>query len=187
MNIHYTGKRERLYPGQQEKIESRFEKISRLLDNREGDKEAHVILTSERHLHNAEVTVNFLDHSLVGIGSDPDQSHALAQALDKLEKQVIKTVSKRRDIKKGPRNMWDKEIASGAPSLAEGSEPEPPSNGRPKVFRVDPNSDRKPMTLEEALIEIEQDGDYLVYRVAGTDRLAVLLRRDDGNFDLIES
>jgi putative sigma-54 modulation protein len=42
------------------------------------------------------------------------------------------------------------------------------------------------MTLDEALIEMENNRDYLVYRDAETDRMSVLLRRRDGHFDLIE-
>jgi hypothetical protein len=42
------------------------------------------------------------------------------------------------------------------------------------------------MTLEEALLEID-DRDYIVYRDAETDRLSMLVRRRDGNFDLIEA
>jgi len=42
------------------------------------------------------------------------------------------------------------------------------------------------MTIEEAMLEI--DGrDYVVYRDAESDRLSVLIRRRDGNFDLIEA
>jgi putative sigma-54 modulation protein len=43
------------------------------------------------------------------------------------------------------------------------------------------------MTLEEALLEMEKGADYLVYRDAETSRVAVLVRRRDGNFDLIEA
>jgi hypothetical protein len=43
------------------------------------------------------------------------------------------------------------------------------------------------MTLEEALLEIELDRDYVVYRDAGTNRFSLLLRRRDGNFELIET
>jgi Sigma 54 modulation/S30EA ribosomal protein C terminus len=42
------------------------------------------------------------------------------------------------------------------------------------------------MTLDEALLEMEKDRDYLVYRDAGTDRVSVLVRRRAGGFDLIE-
>jgi hypothetical protein len=43
------------------------------------------------------------------------------------------------------------------------------------------------MTLEEAMLEIERDGDYVVYRDSSRNCLSVLVRRADGNFDLIES
>jgi hypothetical protein len=46
-------------------------------------------------------------------------------------------------------------------------------------------AESKPLTVEEALLMIDDDP-YLVYHNAGTDRLAVLIRRGDGNFDLIE-
>ena len=42
------------------------------------------------------------------------------------------------------------------------------------------------MTLDEAVMEIEKDQDYLVYRDADKDRVSVLVRRRDGHFDLIE-
>ncbi len=43
------------------------------------------------------------------------------------------------------------------------------------------------MTLDEALLEMEKDRDYLVYQDADSDRLAVLVRRRDGHFDLVET
>jgi hypothetical protein len=58
---------------------------------------------------------------------------------------------------------------------------------QPRVFRVNHAQNRKPMTLDEALLEMENDLDYLAYRDADSDRLAVLIRRRDGNFDLVEA
>jgi hypothetical protein len=43
------------------------------------------------------------------------------------------------------------------------------------------------MTLEEALLEMTRDDDYVVYRDAQKECVSVLIRRRDGNFDLIES
>ena len=43
------------------------------------------------------------------------------------------------------------------------------------------------MTLDEAMLEMENSRDYLVYRDSETDRVSVLVRRRDGNFDLIEA
>ena len=58
------------------------------------------------------------------------------------------------------------------------------SDGKPKIYRVLP-ADGKPLTADEAMLMIDDEA-YLVFRTAGTDRLSVLLRRPDGNFDLVE-
>ena len=43
------------------------------------------------------------------------------------------------------------------------------------------------MTLDEALLEMDQDRDYVVYQDTGRKGVSVLVRRRDGHFDLIES
>ena len=43
------------------------------------------------------------------------------------------------------------------------------------------------MTLEEAVLEMEKDRSYLIYRDAETERVSVLVRRNDGNFDLVQA
>ena len=45
----------------------------------------------------------------------------------------------------------------------------------------------KPLTVEEALIQIEElDRDQLTYRDAENGAVRVLARRRDGNFELVE-
>ena len=93
MKITYTGRQVELAPAQLKKIEAQFAKVGKLLDGRE-EREAHVILSLERHLHQAEITVNFYNHQLVGIGSSVDLFTAIHSAIDKLEKQAIKVRAK---------------------------------------------------------------------------------------------
>jgi hypothetical protein len=57
---------------------------------------------------------------------------------------------------------------------------------KPKIYKVNYGEDRKPMSLEEAIMEMGSTN-YFVYRDAGNDCLAVLVRRTDGHLDLIES
>ena len=180
MKITYTGRQVELAPAQLKKIEAQFAKVGKLLDGRE-QKEAHVILSLERHLHQAEVTVNYHNHQLVGIGSSVDLFTAINSAIEKLEKQVIKVRAKWRDTKRVPR----KEEAAAEPEPEAAAEPEPEIERR--IFRVNHHERRKPMTLDEAIMEMEKGAAYLVYRDAETDRVAVLLRRRDGNFDLVEA
>lgn len=180
MKVTYRGIRQKLPPKLQEKLDVKFGKLSKLLEKR-GEQEAHVVLTTERHLHHAEVTLQFYDHQLVGIGSDADLFTALSAALEKLEKQAVKTRTKWRE--KGRRQD------GGEPPAEPETAPEPSRNGTgaPRVFRVNHKGQRKPMTLDEALLEMENGGEYLVYRDADRECLSVLVRRRDGHFDLIES
>jgi putative sigma-54 modulation protein len=201
MKISYTGKAEAIPAKQRAKLEARLQKLSTRLERR-GEKEAHIVLTHERFLHKVEITVNAWDHALVGIATDADLSVAAHMAFDKLEKQILKLGARWRDTTR----VRDKE-ADGAkaseilqPAIATpkkagknaaraaGSSGAPSKKRAPKrVFRVNHSDGNKPMTLEEAMLEIEASQDYLVYRDAQTDRVTVLMRRADGNFDLIES
>jgi putative sigma-54 modulation protein len=187
MKITYKGKADVLTPVQFQKVEDRFAKIAKMLDGRQGEREAHVILTSERHLHNAEITVRFHDHDLVGIASSADLFPAISAAQEKLEKQLLKFRTKWRDNMRSPKDELA-EGAGGEVAAAPEEEELPteaPSGGR--IFRIDHHEHSKPMTLDEALLEMEEDRNYIVYRNAETDRVAVLVRRRDGNFALIEA
>jgi putative sigma-54 modulation protein len=204
MKITYTGKKEKFYPAQTEKLSGKFDKLAKLLDGR-GERNAHVILDSNRNLHRAEITVNYQQHTIVSEARNADQFLAINSAVEKLEKQVLKLRQKRWDPKKGTKKeVKQAAIITGdedtAPELGLGAKrPEKSpkarvpnistSNGagrRARVFRVDHSADRKPMTLDEAMLECDRPGDYVVYRDADKNCLSVLLRRPDGNFDLIE-
>ncbi|MGH9595108.1 MAG: ribosome hibernation-promoting factor, HPF/YfiA family, partial [Bryobacteraceae bacterium] len=163
-----------LPPKIQAKLDAKFAKLAKLLDGR-GEREAHVIVTQERHLYRAEVTLQFYDHQLVSVGSDTDLFTALSETLDKLDKQAIKQRSKWREKsrhKEAPRKSA-KERAEPAPAETGGA----PAK---RVFRVNHTVGRKPITLDEAVMEMEKDRDYLVYRDTEREGLSVLVRRRDG-------
>ena len=179
MKITYTGRQVELAPAQLKKLEARFAKVGKLLDGRR-ECEAHVILSLERHLHQAEVTVNYFNHQFVGIGSSTDLFQAIHGAIEKLEKQAIKQRTKWRDTKRVPSKS---ELSKREP-VAAAKTPEPAAEGR--IHKVNHHQKRKPMTLDEAVLEMDKTRDYMVYRDAKTDRVSVLVRRRDGNFDLVE-
>jgi putative sigma-54 modulation protein len=178
MKITYTGRQIELAPAQVKKIEARGLKLAKLLDGK-GEREAHVTLSLERGRHTAEVTIQYFDHPLIGEASNPDLFTAIFAAIEKLEKQAVKVRTKRRDTKRGPREQTGE--PEPAPEIAAA-----PQNTSRQVFRVSDHNGHKPMTLDEAVLEMEKDRDYLVYRDAVRDRLSVLMRRRDGNFDLVE-
>jgi putative sigma-54 modulation protein len=183
MKITYTGRQVELKPAQQKKLEDQFAKIGRVLDGKR-DSEVHVVLSLERHLNHAEATINLYGHQIAGLGSSPDLFTAIHGAAEKLVKQVMKSRAKWRDTTRTPR----KEAVNGAAAADEAPvAPSAPAEAPPAymVHHVNHHERRKPMTLDEAMIEI--DGlDYIVYRDAKSDSLNVLIRRRDGNFDLVE-
>jgi len=178
MKITYTGRQVELAPAQLKKLEARFVKIGKLLDGRR-ECEAHVILRLERHLHNAEATINYYGHQLAGLGSSSDLFTAIHSAAEKLEKQCVKARTKWRDAKRTPRKAASEaEVERPAPSETESEH---------RVYRVNHHQKRKPMTVDEAILEMNPSRDYMVYRDAETDKVSVLVRRRDGHFDLVES
>jgi len=179
MKITYTGRQVELAPAQLKKLEARFAKIGKLLDGKR-ECETHVILSHERHLHRAEATVNYYGHQLAGLGSNADLFTAIHGAAEKLEKQAVKERTKWRDTKRTPHKAPSEVEAE--PMVAVEAEAEP----SPVVHRVNNHETRKPMTVEEAILELDGKKDYLVYRDAKTNRVSVLMRRKDGHFDLVE-
>lgn len=184
MKITYTGRQVELAPAQLKKLEARFAKIGLLLDGKR-ECEAHVILSLERHLHHAEATIHYFNHQLVGLGSSSDLFTAIHSAAEKLEKQSVKARTKWRDTKRTPHKATSE--AEGEPLAEADAEPESEAGPENRVHRVNHHQKRKPMTLEEALLQMDKNRDYLVYTDAETDRTCVVVRRRDGDFDLVEA
>jgi putative sigma-54 modulation protein len=184
MKVTYTGRQVELAPAQLKKLEARFAKIGKLLSGKK-ECEAHVVLSLERHLHHAEATIRYFNHQLVGLGSSSDLFEAIHGAAEKLEKQAVKSRTKWRDNKRSPRPAAQEEAAP-PPKASGKKKPEPEPEPDRLIYHVENHKKRKPMTLEEAMLEM--DGrDYLVYRDAKTERMVMLVRRKDGHFDMVEA
>src|ERR1051325_7156637 len=189
MKVSYRGVQKELPAPVQKKLDAKFAKLSKLLEQR-GEKEAHVVITNERHLHHAEITLQFYDHQLVGIGSDSDFFNAMSAAIEKLETQAVKHRAKWREKRRRKDGGLEAVVrGKGAVGKAGGKADPAPEKAAPagRVFRVNHHGQRKPMTLEEAMIEMEKRDGYMVYRDADRECVSVLVRRKDGHFDLIES
>lgn len=180
MKITYTGIKQELSPKFQRKLDAKFAKLSKLLEKR-GEIEAHVVVTSVRHLFKAEITVSFYEHRLIGLGSDADLFTAIYEAVERLEAQALKNRSKWRE-----KHRRNEEPAAEPEARAESRESSKADKGPVNVFRVNHHNERKPMTMEEAMLEMDSQRDYVVYRDADSENVTVLVRRRDGNFDLIE-
>jgi ribosomal subunit interface protein len=192
MKLIYSGKTKEFTPELERKMGAKLAKLSKMIEQR-GEREAHVTHRVERHLHKVEIVTNVYDHSLIGEATDTDVATAFHQAIENLEKQILKMRRRWRDTHRDPKGVraskedWENNVAPEGQNPAENALTRDDARAiQPKIFRVDYDG-RKPMTLEEALLEMENQVDYVVYRDSDRDCLSVLVRRRDGNFDLIES
>jgi len=196
MKISYKGIQKDLPPNLQEKLDTKFAKLSKLVDGR-GEKQAHVVVTSERHLHKAEITLHVHNHQLVGLGSDSDLFSAMSAALDRIEKQAAKQGAKWRDTtrRSEPMKTATAKVVPDIDGRRAGSKKSPAGKAAPalatasgtRVFRPNHHEKRKPITLEEALLEMEDGREYVAYRDADKQVVSILIRRRDGHYDLIET
>ncbi|HEX4231388.1 MAG TPA: ribosome-associated translation inhibitor RaiA [Bryobacteraceae bacterium] len=103
MKIIYSGKTKDFTPELEEKISLKLAKLSKMIERR-GEREAHIVHQTERHLHKLEIQVNFYDHALIGEGEDADLAIALHSAFEKIEKQIVKLRARWRDTHRDPKN-----------------------------------------------------------------------------------
>lgn len=193
MKLIYSGKTKEFTPELQEKVEGKLSKLSKHVEQR-GEREAHISHQVVRHLHNICLEVKFYDHNVVAEGSNGDLEAAVCEAIEKLEAQILKLRDRWRDTHRDPKAVRNSKENWDQPAAANGSVKaavEPAVNGsngkKPRIFRVTPQNGQKPMTVEEAMLEMESSDPYVVYRDADRDCVSVLVRRSDGNFDLIQS
>jgi putative sigma-54 modulation protein len=183
MKVSYTGRPERFTETQERKIGVKLSKCHRIL-GRKHSLEAHVKFSRQRHLFDAEITLRALNHTFVVSSSNADAFLAVQSAADKLERQAARNKHKLINVRRHP----NQRVPPPA-TAAEAPETEPRAGSPAKVKLVRNNNVApKPMTVEEAMIQIEElDRDQLTYRDAESGGLRVLLRRRDGKLELVEA
>src|SRR5579859_6590829 len=87
MNVEHTGRQYEVTNAIRKEVETGLTKIRKILGDRF---ETKVILAVEKHRHKAEITISPRNGPLVGLAQAKDMSIAVNEALDHLEKQVIK-------------------------------------------------------------------------------------------------
>jgi len=177
MQIEYTGRQTEVSEKLRTLAERKLRKLAKTL---RGITHVHVILAADKHRQIAEVAMQSPHLTLTATEATNDMAVSLATVIDKLARQAQRHLGKRRERKrKEPARSGAK--WSGAAALADGGR-----ENRPRVIRTR-RSSLKPMTVEEAMLEVESSDDgFLVFKDASTERTNVLFKRKDGNLGLIE-
>ncbi len=181
MRLALTGRHVDITPALQRLAERKVGKLDRLLND--GLVSAQVVLTLQKHRHLVDVRAHARgDHVLHGLGDTDAWETSFSDAIEKIAQQIQKVKGK-----------WQQRKRRAAPAKVVAASVVPPpeplteeEERQPRIMRAS-RYPVKPMTIEEAAIEVEDRADaFLVFRNATTDSINVLYRRKDGNLGLIE-
>lgn len=179
MRLDITGRHVVVTPALRQLIIKRLATLERVLND--SAISALVIVSKEKYRHKVEMAIHTRgDHTLSGTAEDTSWPLAIRQASVKIEQQAKKLKgkwdSRKRQPAKGVRNRQvTPEVAESAP-IATG----------PRVIKATRYA-VKPMSVDDATMRLEDgDDDFLVFRDAEDDAVAILYRRKDGNFGLIQ-
>jgi putative sigma-54 modulation protein len=172
MTISYTARLTELTPNLKKYCEKRIASLEKIFGY---PLETNLILSIEKYRNKAEVNVKTKGATLNAVSETQDMFSSLGDVFDNIERRAKKEKEKLRERKR----RKSKDTASAPPA-----EEAPQSVKR--VIRSR-NYSMKPMSVEEALILFESKKDeVLVFRSFDSGHWAVLYRRKDGNFGLIE-
>jgi putative sigma-54 modulation protein len=171
MKINFTARQTEISSDMKEYCEKRLLSIEKVLGY---SVDADLILSVEKYRHKAEINVKTKGMTLNTVEETQDMASSLSLAFDHIEKRVKKEREKLREKKR--RRIRQRE-----------EEPVSFENERQKKVIRSRNFSLKPMTLDEALLQFEvSTKEVLVFRRFESEKWAVLFRRKDGHFGLVE-
>jgi putative sigma-54 modulation protein len=175
MRFEYTGRHIDVTPALRSHVEEHFERIGHLFNGNSA--KAHVIIAVERGRHRSEIIVNWRRDVLTATTTNSDMYQSLSQSITKIEKQALRLKNKKVD--RTHRAAKVGEVASREAEIA-------PAPTTPRII----NARRyavKPLTAEEAALVLDGDeNQFLVFRNSENQRVAVIYKRKDGNYGLIQ-
>jgi putative sigma-54 modulation protein len=164
-----------------EYAERKLTRLERFLDDKS---DASVELSVEQHRsaersHIVEVTLVIDGQALRGSASAPTHRAGIDEVVDKIERRAVDYRQKLRTPARGAGNGSGREDGEGAGSTD-------PDDRRGQIVKVK-RFDIEPMFEEDAVARMEELGHaFFVFVNAENERIAILYRRQAGDYGLIE-
>lgn len=183
MEVKISSKRTEITPRLEDYATEKVDRLERFVDGLDTG-EVHFVEETNPRIANrilCEVTVEGHGHHVRSRHNAPDGFAAVDGAVDKLERQLRKL--KTRLIARWQAGADDELLAAAGVPVAEAEEEEPPPPRivKSKKFHIDT------MTPEEAVLELELvNHEFYFFHSSETNRAAIVYRRRDGNFGLID-
>ena len=135
--------------------------------------------------HVAEVSLVNNGTVIRSVGAGSTMNAAIDNLVDRLERQVVRARERPRSVRDRAEEELQGRSAPQAPALP-APEPETDRSTGPEVVEVK-RYDMTPMFAEDAIVRMEELGHaFFVFLNAETDRIAVVYRRGDGAYGMID-
>ena len=178
MKVEITGRNIDITPAIRTYVQKKLGKFTRILGD---DINFHVVVGVEKERQNVEILLKSRLLELSGKSSSNDLYNSVILAIEKLERQVLKQKGK---MIEGKRQKAAREKSATVRAVSE--EPVPRAIKRKSVTVREEALRKKPMTVEEAMLELEQaEYPFVVFRNSESDEMNVLYRRKNGSLRVI--
>jgi putative sigma-54 modulation protein len=172
MIVHFTARHMEFTPEVKAYCEKRLKDLERLMGS---VIEVDLILSVQKYRHKVEIHIKAKGAGLVVVEETHDLMNSLNLAFENLEKKVKKEREKWRE-KKRRKGRERKQLTY-------------PREKEEETRRIVQSEDYslKPMRLEEALLQFDlEKKDVFLFRKSGSENWAVIFRRKDGHYGLID-
>lgn len=172
ININYTGRQINITPEIRDYCEKRVKSIGKLINS---PADMDVILSVEKYRNKAEINISAKGFTLNAAEETRDMISSLGLAFDNIDRQVKKEKNKMRQRKRRKKKEPE---SFPTDSDFEGK--------RPRIMK-DEDYLLKPMSVDEAALLFDpKKKNVFVFKDIDTQKWAVLYKRKDNNFGLIE-
>lgn len=177
MEIIIHGDKIKVTDAMKDYIEEKLARLNKYLENND-DIRANVIVKVKGHLQTMEITIPLKTFILRSEETQEDFYAAVDKTIDKLERQIRK--NKTRLMSRNSKPSYD--FNFDMIDFDKEDEKEESKIVKRKTIEV------KPMDEEEAILQMELLGhQFYMYKDADTNKPAVVYKRNDGNYGVIES
>jgi putative sigma-54 modulation protein len=153
----------------------------------------HVVLSTERHNHRIDVSFQLHNGlSIAGHETTENMYSSIDLVIAKIERQVRKYKGKLEGMKARPHHVealpWSHSIIDEA-FAHENAKPNEDTPAEPSFTVVKTEKfHAQPLTVSDACVQLNLLNEpFLVFRLDGDGRVAVVYKREDGSYGLIET
>ena len=162
-------------------VNEKVAKVNKYLDQ---DAQAHVVLSLDRYVHLAEISIHAGRYHLRGREKSEDMYASIDLAMDKIERQLRRYKERIKNRQHAVHHGQDVVEAHVRHDVLDAGSVE---EAKPRIIRTSEFT-AKPMSVEEAVMQMDLlDNEFLVFTNAESREVNVVYRRKDGNYGLIEA